>query len=266
MTLKETYKALLQKAGLAIAFCCFVFIITNLALRFSSVVNPTTVAFSFLILVILSAVFSGLAVAIVVSSVATLCFNYFFLEPVGTWNIAQLNDWIALFVFLFSSILISRLTASSAEKAHQLELMKKTVAGLRELGEWLLCVPRERVTLTAIAKGCLEIFDLQYCSIHVYAEGRWHHYSGNAYGAFDREIAETLKRVEDHSTDLMEIIDEHALGLRYAQISQEKTPVALLTVKSKDLPFAAIQMIASMIGILLTELLSDRPLHLSASN
>jgi predicted tellurium resistance membrane protein TerC len=53
----------LKKLGLGLVFFCAIAVITRVALQLGTVVNPATVAFSFLIVVLLSAVFSGVEVA-----------------------------------------------------------------------------------------------------------------------------------------------------------------------------------------------------------
>ena len=52
-------------------------------------VNPTTVALSFLLVVLLLASRWGLTIATTTAVVATLAFNYFFLPPVHTFTIAE---------------------------------------------------------------------------------------------------------------------------------------------------------------------------------
>jgi two-component system sensor histidine kinase KdpD len=106
-------KASLQKFGLALSFIAAVVVLTRIALQFGTIANPTTVGFAFLILVVLAAVVAGLTVAVITSVVATLFFNYFFFPPIGTFAIADFHNWVALFAFLFTSIVISRLTSSA---------------------------------------------------------------------------------------------------------------------------------------------------------
>src|ERR1017187_3966264 len=43
--------------------------------------------------------------------VPLLCFNYFFLPPVGTLTIADPQNWVALFAFLATSLTASQLSA-----------------------------------------------------------------------------------------------------------------------------------------------------------
>ena len=54
---------------------------------------------------------SRLWVAVVTSVVAMLCFNFFFLPPVGTFTIADPQNWVALFAFLAVSLVASNLSA-----------------------------------------------------------------------------------------------------------------------------------------------------------
>lgn len=248
------HSLMLKKLAVAVGFFFAVFIITRIALHLGAIANPTTVAFSFLILVVLAAVFAGLEIAIVTSVIATLCYNYYFLPPVGTFRIADFDNWVALFVFLFTAILISRLMASSREHSRESDIFRLTIGRLKEFGTWLLAIPREQITLSGIAEEALRIFSLQYCSLHIYTEGKWHHFSGNARGDLAHQIEESLQFAEDHPTSMMQLIDEHALGVRYSQIQRSMQPFALLVVKSDYLPNDAIGTMAYMIGVRLVEI------------
>ena len=65
--------------------------------------NAATVGFAYLLLVLGIATVWGFIEAAVASVVATLAFNYYFLPPIGTLNIADPENWIALFSFLILS-------------------------------------------------------------------------------------------------------------------------------------------------------------------
>ena len=57
--------------------------------------------------------------AVVASLAATACFNYFFLPPTGTWNVADPENWFALFTLLLVSVLVSRLAAKARSRAQE---------------------------------------------------------------------------------------------------------------------------------------------------
>lgn len=81
--------------------------------------NTTTVALTFVLVVLAVATSWGLVEAIVASVLATFCFNYFFLPPVGTLTIADPQNWIALFAFLVVSIVASHLSEQARRKARE---------------------------------------------------------------------------------------------------------------------------------------------------
>jgi len=58
-------------------------------------VNPTIVALTFLLAVLVVSARWGLRHAVFMAIVATLTFNYFFLPPVGTFTIADPQNWAA---------------------------------------------------------------------------------------------------------------------------------------------------------------------------
>jgi two-component system sensor histidine kinase KdpD len=76
-------------------------------------VNETTIALTFLIMILLVAANWGLRQAIYLSLLSAVAFNFFFLPPVLTFTIGDGRNWIALFAFLVTGIVASQL----AEKA-----------------------------------------------------------------------------------------------------------------------------------------------------
>lgn len=258
MNLTAGQKLILMRVLKVAAFSCAIFILTRLALQFARFANPPTVGFSFLIIVLLAAFFGDTVVAISVSLVGALCFNFFFLPPIGTFNIAAFDDWISLAAFLLTAIAISRLTASARANSVKSINLEHALVCLKDFGVWLLGVPHDRLTLSGIAQQVIDVFGIEYCSIHVYVEGKWHHFTGAAANDVTRQIAGRLKYLEDHPTNVMELVDEQALGVRYTQIRQGMSPLALLVVKSEDLPGNALAPLAYMIGVRLVEILQDK--------
>ena len=240
------------RLGKALAFAAAILGTTKLTLEFASLTTTSTTAFSFLIIVLLSAYFGDLAVAITTSFVAALCFDYFYLPPAGTLNITAFADWISLGAFLLASVIISRLTASAAEHRANSNLLAKTLMQLKEFGEWLLSTPNKQLSLSGIAKEALTIFSLEYCSIHVHGEGKWQHHSGASEASLSQEIESRLKSIQDHSTSLMDLADESLLDVRYVQINKGETPLVVLAVRSKTLPGDALGTVASMISVRLS--------------
>src|SRR6185437_4793351 len=88
-------------------------------------VNPTTVALTLLVAVLGVAAAWGLRYSLVMSIAAALCFNYFFLPPLGTLTIADMQNWIALGAFFIAAVIASNLSERArrqTEEAHQRRL------------------------------------------------------------------------------------------------------------------------------------------------
>src|SRR5262245_37885976 len=86
-------------------------------------VNPTTVALTYLIVILLVASGWGIAEATTSSLVAMLCFNFFFLPPVGTLTIADPQNWVALVAFLVTAVVASQL--SGRARARNIEALSR---------------------------------------------------------------------------------------------------------------------------------------------
>ncbi|MGB7823092.1 MAG: DUF4118 domain-containing protein, partial [Candidatus Sulfotelmatobacter sp.] len=72
-------------------------------------VNPTTVALTFLLMVLWVAAYWGFRFSVFLAVLATLAFNYYFLPPIGTFTVADPQNWVALFAFLVTAGIASEL-------------------------------------------------------------------------------------------------------------------------------------------------------------
>src|ERR1700731_1132904 len=82
--------------------------------------NPTTVALSFLMVILFAAASSRLWVPVAASVTAALTFDFFFLPPVGTFNINDPQDWIAFVSFITVSLVASHLSSVARAREHEL--------------------------------------------------------------------------------------------------------------------------------------------------
>jgi K+-sensing histidine kinase KdpD len=97
--------------------------------------NPSTVGFAYLIVVLLISVWGGLLMGTVSSVLATLCYNFFFFPPLYTLTIEQPANWFALAAFLVASVTVNRLVVAArvqAEKAEQRGRELETLYAERE--------------------------------------------------------------------------------------------------------------------------------------
>ncbi|MFI5055908.1 MAG: ATP-binding protein [Actinomycetota bacterium] len=101
-------------------------------------VEPLTVGFGFLTIVVLAAAVGRLGPGVLAAVVSFLAFNFFFLPPYGTFAIARAEHFVALFVFLGLSILISWLYARAVERADVAEGKERELQTLQELSRDLV--------------------------------------------------------------------------------------------------------------------------------
>jgi len=93
-------------------------------------VNAATVSLALLLTVLFIATRWGSAPALATSIVAMLCFNFFFLPPLGTFTIAATDNWIALIAFLITAITAGQLSASAKRRAEEAEAGKREIERL----------------------------------------------------------------------------------------------------------------------------------------
>ena len=249
----DKYRLLIKYILLTLLSISAIFITVKLTSE--NISNATIVTFIFLVIILFSAFFGNFITAITVSVVATLCFNYFYLPPVGSFTIYLIADWISLFVFLLTAIAISSLASSSAKIKSKNVMLETTISRFQKFGFWLLSKTDDQLTLTEVAKEALTTFHLQYCSIHVHSEGKWQHYIGSSSSIITHDI-ESLIAKKDHKMDLTELSDESNLGVRYFQIKKAERIFAILAVKDGNLTSDSLNAIAYLIGLRLSNILS----------
>ncbi len=106
-------------------------LVTFIALRLGA--NATTVGFAYLIAVLAISIYGGLTIGLISSLVATTCFNFFFIPPVGTFTVADPANWVALCSFLLASLIASRLVVRARTQAASAEARRNEIEALYSL-------------------------------------------------------------------------------------------------------------------------------------
>jgi two-component system sensor histidine kinase KdpD len=130
-------------------------------------VNPTTVALSFLVAILVVSAAWGLRYAIPMSVLSTVCFNFFFLPPVGTLTIADPQNWAALVAFLFTSLIASHLSERVQREARESARRRKEVERLYRFSRQLLLTDNIVELLKVIPVHVVETFGVDDAAIHL---------------------------------------------------------------------------------------------------
>lgn len=123
-------------------------------------VNHTTVALMFLVMVLLTSAYWGLRYAVVMAVVATAAFNFFFLPPIGTFTIADPQNWVALFAFLVTALVASNLAERARSEAEGAKQRRREVERLFSLSQRLLASENLLELLNALPLYVQETFSV----------------------------------------------------------------------------------------------------------
>jgi len=129
-------------------------------------VNPTTVGFFYLVAILMIAAVGGLVESTIASIVAMLCFNYFFLPPIGTLTIADPQNWVALFVFLVTSLTASQLSARAKRKTEEAIARQHEMEKLYSLSRALLLTDLTRPAGNQIAQNIAKAFQFSVVALY----------------------------------------------------------------------------------------------------
>src|SRR4051794_8693992 len=129
-------------------------------------VNATTVGFTYLILVLLIATTWGFVESAVASLAATVAFNFYFLPPIGTLTIADPENWVALFSFLITSLVASRLSTRAKRRTLDAIERQQDIERLYTFSRAILLIDARESFAKQLTAKLAEIFDFDAAVLH----------------------------------------------------------------------------------------------------
>jgi two-component system sensor histidine kinase KdpD len=201
-------------------------------------VNPTTVAFTFLVAVLLASAYWGFRYALVLALLATAVFNFFFLPPVGTFNIAEPQNWVALIAFLVTALVASDLAERARREAEQSRQGRRDVERLFGLSQRLLASENVLALLNALPLYVQETFSVD--SVAVVAADHPTIYRSSLDAAFDETVLRsTMLRGEPVTQD----------GVSYVPLRLGMRTVGALGVSGDDFSRETFDALGSLAGL-----------------
>lgn len=100
-------------------------------------------SFLYLLILVFLSLSAGFASAVIVSVIAVVCLDVFFVPPVLTWRINDPKDAFALIAYLVTSFVITRLASSERTHAEVAEKKRRDVSLLYETASRLLSLDPE---------------------------------------------------------------------------------------------------------------------------
>jgi two-component system sensor histidine kinase KdpD len=96
-------------------------------------VSVANISMLYLMAVMATAVAFGRGPAIFASVVAFLIFDWFFVEPLHLWTVADPEEWLSLLLFLFTAIVTGQLAAGQRQRAHEAQQREREAVVLYDV-------------------------------------------------------------------------------------------------------------------------------------
>ena len=156
--------------------------------------NATTMGFAYLVLVLIVASTWGFLEAALSSILATLLFNFFFLPPVGTFTIADPQNWVALFSFLATALIASRLSAKAQARTFEAIERQRDIERLYTFSRAILLTERGVPFGQQLAQKLVEIFRLESVVLFDLRTGEFHHAGSSALDGIENQLRDAAFR------------------------------------------------------------------------
>ncbi len=204
-------------------------------------VNAATIGFAYLLTVLIIAATWGFGEALVCAVAATLGYNYFFLPPVGTWTIADPQNWIALFAFLASALIASRLSAQARRRAVEAIASRQEVERLYTFSRAILLSSRDEPFPTQLVRHLAAAFELDAVVLYHRRDGRFYR-----AGAADFEgLDDQLREVALHGAPIANLGASRTINA----IRLGSEPIGSLALQGPGMPDSVLQGIANLVAI-----------------
>ena len=230
-------------AGRAFGFAVSLAIVAGITVFFRNArdVNQTTIALTFLLAILAVSAVWGMAVSVFMSVVAVLAINYFFLPPVGTFTIADPQNWVALLAFLVTSIMGSQLSARMRRQADEAHQRGREIERLYKFSQKLLAEGNVIQLMNAIPNYIVESFEGGAAELFLPQKDKFYR-SGFGAAHLDEEKMKSVF-LRDES------IIESQEGLYFIPVRMGVRPIGSLGISGSRLSRQTLDAVGSLVAI-----------------
>ena len=229
-----------RRPGRVVASLCGVGAVTLLSHKIIPV-NATTVGFVYLLAILIIASAWGFLEASLAAILATLCFNFFFLPPVGTFTIADPQNWVALSSFLATALIASRLSAKAKARASEAVERQRDLERLYAFSRAMLEIDTSAGFGKQLIGKIGDVFGLDAAALFERQSGEFH-----STGTSNRaELEDTLRTVAHSGGSAPLVRSEYVI----IAISRGSEPVASMALRGRAMPEAVVQGVANLVAI-----------------
>jgi two-component system, OmpR family, sensor histidine kinase KdpD len=230
-------------AGRAIGFIVAAILLTSITLGYSKFlhVNQTTVALSFLLAILAVSAVWGMVVSVFMSISAMLLFNYYFLPPIGTFTIADPQNWVALFSFLFTSLVGSQLAARIRREADAANSRRREVERLYAFSQKLLGEGNVIQLMNAVPNFLVDCFEAGAAEVFLPQKEKFYRSGYGAAQVDEEQMKNAFLRDET--------VYDNASALYFVPIRLGVKPIGSLGISGARLSRQTLDAIGSIVAI-----------------
>lgn len=204
-------------------------------------VNPTTVALTFLLMVLWVAAYWGFRFSVFLAVIATLAFNYYFLPPIGTFTVSDPQNWVALFAFLITAGIASQLADRARRQTDNANQRRRDVERLYAFSQRLLATDNVAELMNAIPSYVCDGFGAKAAAVYLLSSQQVYRSDPNATALALRDLQMVSSRGEP-------VIDaQREISLTPLHLGTRTT--GAVGIAGQTLSRATLEALGSMIGI-----------------
>ncbi|MBZ5582017.1 MAG: DUF4118 domain-containing protein [Acidobacteriia bacterium] len=204
-------------------------------------VNATTVGFTYLLLVLVIASTWGFIEAALASVLATVAFNLFFLPPVGALTIADPQNWVALFSFLGTALIASRLSAKAERRAQEAIARRQDVEHLYTFSRSILLIDGSESFPKQLAQALAEAFAMDAVVLYDRRTDQMFRGGPGEFEGLDDQLRESAR----HGASFADAKKNRFI----TAIRLGSEPIAALALQGAGMPDSVLQGIANLVAI-----------------
>ena len=204
-------------------------------------INATTQGFAYLLLVLVIASVWGFFEASLTSIAATLTFNFFFFEPIGKFTIDDPRNWVALFSFLVTSLIASRLSAEAKRRALEALARQQDLERLYTFSRAILLIDNTDPFPKQLVQKLAGVFELSAAVLYERRTEEFYRAGPSDFEGLDDQLRDAaLQGTSFADTQRNRVITAVRLG---------SEPIAGLAMQGVQMPDSVLQGIANLVAI-----------------
>ena len=185
----------------------------------------------------------GFLEAAFASVLATLVFNFFFFPPVGKFTVTEPQNWVALFSFLATSLIASRLSARAKSRALEAIERQRDLEHLYAFSRAMLLINRVHPFPKQLVDRLAEIFELDSAVLYEHRTGEFYLTGASDQGR--EELQDQLRRVALYGMAPRDLRPQCVI----VPVRLGSETIASLALQGVAMPESVLQGVANLVAI-----------------